>query len=169
MLDEKIPGLFVAPFSVDGELEGIDYWEFGKLSSKWLSICDEFLRGNGTSFNAPWSGNLSHIQTKFTASSGAALVTFSVNGRPAASVALASGLSLMAESEVMKMFVSSLRTVAMVSTAAKSAEPFQEVLSIKKRPVMIVVPWPDSTISQQYHALVRELAIHLAAAFFMRD
>ena len=42
MLDEKIPGLFVAPFSVDGELEGIDYWELGQLLNKWLSICDDF-------------------------------------------------------------------------------------------------------------------------------
>jgi hypothetical protein len=30
---------------------------------------------------------------------------------------------------------------------------------------MIVVPWPDDSISEDDHGLVRDLALHLAGAF----
>jgi hypothetical protein len=164
----QVPGFFVAPFGADGEPEGLEYWELGKLSKKWLATCDQYLDLHGTFFDAPWGGNLSQIQTKFTSTSGIALVTFSAHGKPAASIALATGLSPAAEANVIRMFVDSLRRVGLVAAAAASPEPFQKVFAVKERPVMIVVPWPDSTISQQDHALVRELAVHTAGAFFGR-
>jgi hypothetical protein len=34
---------------------------------------------------------------------------------------------------------------------------------------MIVVPWPDEVTSEQDFDLIRELSIHVAAAFFQGD
>jgi hypothetical protein len=112
-MSELTRGFYIASFCIDGEPEGLGFWELEKLSGKWLAICDEYLESNGISFDTPWSGNLSHIKTKFTSGSGIALVTFSVNGTPAASVALFSGLSLAAESEVIRVFVDSLGQVGL--------------------------------------------------------
>jgi hypothetical protein len=165
-MPERAAGFFIAPFGVDGEPEGFEYVELGRLSGKWLTIVGEHLREHGASFDVPWSGNLSHIRTKFTSASGVALVTFRVGSQPAASVALASGRAADAESEVLRMFIDSLRRVHLVGAAAASAEPFAKVTMIAERPVMIVVPWPDSAISQQDHSVVRELSLHLAGAFF---
>jgi hypothetical protein len=159
-------GFFIAPFGVDGESEGFDYVELGRLSGKWLTIAGEYLREHGASFEARWGGNLSHIETKFTSALGVALVTFRVGSHLAASVALASGRAVAAESDALRMFVDSLRRVQLVEAAAASKEPFANVTAIAERPVMIVVPWPDSAILQQDQSVVRELALHLAGAFF---
>jgi len=140
-----------------------------KLSTKWLAICNDYLEFNGASFNAPWSGDLSHIYLRLTSASGGALATFSVHSKPATSALLASGVSPSAEAELLKMFVDSLRKVVLVKQAATSSDPFQQVLAIKERPIKIVVPWPDRTISEQDHELIRELAIHTAGAFFVRN
>jgi hypothetical protein len=165
---EQEPGFYVAPFGIDGEPEGIDYWKIERLSPKWLAICDRHLELHGTSFDIPWGGNLAHIQMKFTSASGIALVTLSVRGKPSASIAIATGNLPSAETEVLNMFVDSLRRTTLVQHAAAASIPFQNVLVIKERPLMIVVPWPDSNISKQDHALVRELAIHTAGAFVAR-
>jgi hypothetical protein len=168
-MSELRPGFFVAPFGIDGESEGVDHWKLDQLSPKWIAICDQHLCSHGATFNAPWRGSLSHIQIKLTSAAGVALATLSVQGKPAASLALASGLSPTAEAGVLKMFVDSLRSVALVRQAAASPDPFRNALVIEERPVMIVVPWPDSTISEEDRALVRELALHTAGAFFARN
>jgi hypothetical protein len=168
-MPEQERGFYIAPFGIDGEPEGMDYWNFERLSRKWLAICDRHLELHGPSFDSPWGGNIAHIQMKFTSISGTALITFSIHGKPAASVAIATGNSPLAEAEVIKMFVDSLRGTMLVQHAAAAATPFQNMLVIKERPLMIVVPWPDSDISEQDHALVRELAIHTAAAFVAHD
>ncbi|MFC4314278.1 hypothetical protein ACFPN2_34760 [Steroidobacter flavus] len=158
----------IAAFGVDGSLVGMDMWSSERLSGQWLAICREYLNQHGSSFDEPWSGKLSHIRTKLTAARGAALVTFSAHGRIVSSLALASGASQVTEKSVLEMFVNSLRQTQLVRVAARTQEPFQQVLQIAERPVMIVVPWADEAISEQDHTLVRELSIHLAAAFFLR-
>jgi hypothetical protein len=168
-MENKKNGFFIASFGINGEMEGIDHWAIDKLSSKWLEICSQYLAFHGASFDAPWSGDLSHIQTKFTAASGAALVTFSAMGKLVASIALASGNAQTTESSVLKMFVNSLRGVELVRAASISLEPFQGVFEIKERPLMVVVPWGDPKTTEQDNALVRELSIHTAGAFFLRE
>ncbi|MGZ5443554.1 MAG: hypothetical protein ACXW5U_16825 [Thermoanaerobaculia bacterium] len=160
------PGFYVGSFSIDGEPQGIGYWECSGLSSRWLAVCSEHLAHQGTSFEASWSGNLSHVTTKMTAVSGAAIITFKIGEKIAASVALAKGSSPVAEAELLKMFVESLRRSGVTVTATTSPEPFQKMLSIGERPLMVVVPFPDGSITDQDHAVVRELSIHLAGAFF---
>ena len=168
-MSNRAAGFFVAPFGTDGEPEGLDRWELSELSHKWLTICGEFLEHYGDCFDAAWSGPLSHIETRFTSAAGAALVTFRVRGRPVSISALAKGQSPQAESEVLNMFVESLRRINLVKAAATSPEPFQKVLNIEERPLMIVVPWPDAEVSDQDHELVRELELHTAGAFFTKD
>jgi hypothetical protein len=167
MLDQPT-GFCVAPFAIDGELEGIGFWDFGKLSEKWLGICRSILEHYAESFEMPWEGNLSHISTKVTAASGAALVTFRVHGAILSSIALLSGAERAVENDVLRMFAASLKGVQLTQLAAKSAEPFQKLFSIEERPLMVVVPWPRRTISESDFRLAKELAIHLAAAFFQK-
>jgi hypothetical protein len=157
---------FVAPFSVDGEMQGLDVFEPSALSGRWLGLCRDHLERYGSVFDRAWEGNLSHIRTKFTSASGVAFISFYVESRLVASIALGTGRSSSAESEALRMFVISLRRVDLVRVAANSGDPFQKVLMIEERPLMIVVPWPDLGVSDQDHALVRELATHLAGAFF---
>lgn len=71
-----------------------------------------------------------------------------------------------AESTVLDLFIASLRKVEMVRATASSDEPFAEVLRIRERPLLVVVPWPDPEISDPDEALVRKLGVHLAGAFF---
>ena len=165
-MDTQKQGFHIAGFGVDGELEGVDRFAFEGLSDKWLKICGEYLAGHGTSFEAPWSGNLAHIRTKWTSSSGVALVSFSANGRPVVSMALASGAAPAAESSVLKMYVSSLRALDVVRASARSTEPFKQILDIKERPLMIALPFADLETSDQDNDLVRELSTHIAGAFF---
>lgn len=159
-------GFHVAAFGMDGDLVGMDRWSFDRLSDKWLAICEEYLRHHGSSFDEPWSGNLSHIRTKLTSVAGTALATFSSHGRIAVSVALASGESPISEKSILEMFVKSLRESQPVRAAARSQVVFQRALDIAERPLMITVPWPDELVSDQEHAVIQELSVHLAAAFF---
>lgn len=146
--------------------QGIGFYDCAKLSKRWLETCEEFLAHHGSSFDAQWSGNLSHVRTRGTATSGAALITFSVNGKVGASLALVRGTAPAVDTQVLTMFVNSLRKVSVVQAASSSpASAFSSVLSIRDRPLMVVVPWPDETIADDDHELVRELALHTAGAF----
>jgi hypothetical protein len=64
------------------------------------------------------------------------------------------------------MFVESMRRVPAVRRAAHLGEPFRALHSIRERPLMVAVPWPDKNLTEQDHALVRELSLHLSGAFF---
>jgi hypothetical protein len=161
-------GFFIAPFGADGEGVGISFQDATKLSSKWRTICAEYLSRFGESFEAKWEGQLSHITTRFssTSSSGVAIVTFIVHDSVASSLLLLRGMQPIAAREAMMMFVNSLRRINLAKRLATSTEPFSKIFTIEERPVMIVVPWPDPEISEIDHELVRELELHLAAAFF---
>lgn len=163
---ERQPGFFILPFGMDGEPVGFGFWEQVRLSENWLTVCRDYLNEHGAVFDASWSGNLSHIRTKITSASGTALVTFFVQGKVALSVLLLAGTSPAAEESAAQMFVESLRRSAPVQAATQSPNPFNNIFSAKDRPLMVVVPWPETTVSEQDHKLVRELGLHLAGAFF---
>jgi hypothetical protein len=158
-------GFHVAPFGVDGEPVGAGFWSSSNLSNEWLRLGSEFLQTHGPVFDSSWDGPLSQIRTKFTSSSGAALATFFVNTKIASSLLLLSGQSPAAEQVVTDMFVDSIkRTVEQMVVGAPNH--FSKIASIKERPLMVVVPWPEADISDQDYDLVRELGLHLAGAFF---
>jgi hypothetical protein len=162
-------GFFIVPFSLDGEAAGQSFWKSGDLSKKWLSTCNSFLNAHGAVFEDAWNGSLSHIRTRLTSTSGAALLTFVVREKVAASVLLLSGIAPAIDNDVAKMFVESMRRCAPAMAAAPSNASFNQVLSIQSRPLMVVVPWPELTVSDHDHEIVRELGLHLAAAFFAKS
>lgn len=161
-------GFFVAAFAADGHLEGVHRWAAGSLSGKWVELCREYLDYHGDNFVASWSGELARLSTRLTSEQGVALVTFSLDGKAVASILLASGNAVRAEMSVMKLFINSLIGVDQVRLSATTDEPFREMLSMTDRPLMVVIPWADETVDDQEHALVRELSLHLAAAYFAR-
>ena len=162
-------GFTVAAFTIDGALECKDQWIYSNLSARWSNICDELLRAKGVNFNYPWIGPLSHIRTKLTSARGAGICTIFVNGHVAVSVLLLRGRDGGAERDMSRMFVNSLQKVDLVQSITKLSEPFAEVLSLSERPLMVVVPIPDESISDQDNDVVRELSLHLASAFLRAD
>lgn len=159
-------GFYIAPFGTDGEQVGLGFWARSTLSDVWLRACSDFLGAHGASFDASWGGKLSQIRTKLTSAFGAALVTFAAHGKIASSILLLSGQTPEAERELAEMFVDSLNRTTWVQQDASTSHPFSKITSVNDRPLMVVVAWPESTISEQDHDLVRELGIHLAGAYF---
>jgi hypothetical protein len=162
-------GFTVAGFTIDGTLEGKWRWTYRDLSAKWSNICDELLRAKGVNFDYTWSGPLSHIRTKLTSTRGAALFTIFVNAYVATSNLLLRGHYRGAERDTSRMFVRSLQKVHLVQTITSLSEPFAEVLSLSERPLMVIMPIPDESISDQDNDVVQELALHLASAFLRGD
>lgn len=165
-MQEMITGFYIAPFVIDGTMEGFGYWQLDQLSPQWLESCKKQIEHKNGSFAAKWDENLSHISAKFTISQGVALITFQIDGATEASVLLASGNSKSAEAEVFEMFVASLRETELVKLACEDPKPFERIFAIEERPLMIVVPWPNDQISEIDHNVVQELAVHTAGAFF---
>jgi hypothetical protein len=161
-------GFFLAPFAIDGSKAGVTFWKYARLSSKWLSICSDFLDANGEQFACSWRQNLSHIQTRLTSASGAAVLTFSVQGRLAESLLCLSGMMPQVDNEVTRMWVASLRTIDLVKATAPSTRPFEDVSSLRERPLMVSIPWANPAVSRDDGELVRELSLHLGAAYFIK-
>jgi hypothetical protein len=159
-------GFHVAPYAPDGVPSETGFWEYGKLSPRWLVTCEAFLRSNGESFSSSWEGNLRHITTKLTSATGSALVTFAAKGTIAVSGLLLSGSNVQSDSEVASMFVESMRRIHAVRWASPLPKPFDSVLSLAERPLAVVVTWGWDAVSDEDHGLVKELFLHLAGAFF---
>jgi hypothetical protein len=160
---------YIAPFVIDGQLEGIGGCSLSRLSPKWLAFCREVLDTHGPSFRCSIPlPELEHISVHSTSSKGASLVSFSVRKEPATSAAALSGIDPDADGEVLRMFVDSLRKTPLVRQAAASSLPFEAVFGISERPLYIVIPWANPSISDQDMQLVQELQKHLAGALLTR-
>ncbi|MGC1470763.1 MAG: hypothetical protein WA793_15410 [Sphingorhabdus sp.] len=162
-------GFYLAAFGVDGVLEGEGYWNHNDLSKRWLMLCEELIAEKGVNFDHQWTGPLSKIRTKMTSANGACICTFFVVDRTVSSVLLLRGIEPRSELEVSMMFVESLRASPLVAAASDSSEPFADAALIVKRPLMIVVPFPDPVVSDESYDLVRELSLHLASAFMRAE
>src|SRR5688572_4005152 len=163
------PDYFVAPFAPDGELIGVAGRALAELSPKWLGFCHEMLASNGAAFRCPIPlSPLQHITLQVTAGSGTALVSLLVNDQPASSAVALTGQESAAESEVLKMFVASMRRVPLVQQAATTSKPFEAVFGLAERPLYIVIPWANPRISDADRELVQQLENHLAGALLGR-
>lgn len=162
------PGFHVAAFALDGRLEGISHCVPGELSEQWLGAADGILRRGGEIFDYSWPEELAHIRTKFSSVQGSAIATFLVHGEIAASIFLTHGKDSPAEGQIMAIFAKSLADSDPVKELAGDSKPFERIQEIEERPLMVVVPWMSEGVEERDHALVRELAIHLAAAYFRR-
>jgi hypothetical protein len=164
--DRRSIGFFVRPYALDGQSVGTGFWEYSRLSARWLKVCGQFLANLGEADCHPFEGNLAHISAQLTLASGAALVSFYVRERLVLTSLLQSGISIHEENEVGRMLVESLKRSGPAGIAAAGADAFDEVLTALERPLMTIVPWADPSIATDDHELVRELALHLAGAFF---
>ncbi|HEY5721555.1 MAG TPA: hypothetical protein VIT45_04460 [Allosphingosinicella sp.] len=159
-------GFHIAAFALDGKLEGISRLEPSDLSDEWRGAAGDLLQSGGPMFDYNWPTKLSHIRTKFASVQGTATATFLVFGEIAASVLLLRGSESPAQVQITALFVQSLANSDPVRELAAGSAPFEALQTIEERPLMAVMPWMSEGIEQRDHDLVRELAIHLAAAYF---
>ncbi|MFI5378584.1 MAG: hypothetical protein ACHRHE_04750 [Tepidisphaerales bacterium] len=167
-MSQQATGFYISGFGIDGEIVDTVFRTYSTLSEKWLTVCSRFLAMNGDVFESSWEGPLSHIKTRLTLASGAAVLTMFTGDQIECSMLLLSGLSTTADNDAASMFVTSLRNINMVKAAATSAEPFGGILTARERPLLAGVVWPDPGIPAGDHQLIGELMLHLAGAFFTR-
>lgn len=158
-------GFLIAAFSAFGHFEGVKWQEYDGISSKWIGLCRELFLEYGGIFDYRWSGNLSHIRTRFTSTQGAGVCTIFVYDHTAYSMLLVGGQSGDIEKDVMNIFLQSIRTPLLNTSVGRVEAGFSELDTISDRPLMAVVPFPNDEISVQNHEIVRELGWHMAAAF----
>lgn len=168
MTSISVPTSFtIAPFAVDGVLEGQGTWSIADLSPKWIVLCSDILDAGGAALDHTLAGPLSKLRIKCTLAKGAALITILVLGRPASSAAFASGKSIEADADILSMFAASMANVCM-GFYASSDRPFGVIETLSDRPLLAVVPHSDALITDQEHDLARELMLHFAAALLLR-
>lgn len=165
MIKNDQNGFWIAPFGADGNAEGLGFWDFSKLSARWLQFFGGVFRANPSSFDCSLTDNLSHVGVKLTSVSGAALVTISYSRRIASSLLLLIGGAPEKDREPVRMFVESLKRTTIVK-ASGSDNPFGKLFEIEERPLVAVVPWPSEAVD---HDLVKEIGLHLAGAFILQN
>jgi hypothetical protein len=72
-----------------------------------------------------------------------------------------------AEAHMLAMFAESVRASTRHYQVSGLLNPFHEMTTLRERPITMVVPWAQSSISQQDHELVNELMRHFAAALIL--
>jgi hypothetical protein len=168
MTTSEIQIFYLAAFDVKGELVGQSTFEVARLSPKWLQLCERLLVSNSERFAVNLTGPFARIAIRFTSASGAAIGTLSVNGNLANSLLLISGTVPDADREVTELFHHSVSAMIAKLNPYSLLIPFQELLKLKNRPLVCVVPWGDANVSEEDNELVREISWHLAGAFFMQ-
>ena len=158
---------WIAPFVLDGELLGVGEWWIKDLSSHWIDVCTSLIEHYGPTFDQHLQGALSHIRIRCTAIDCGAMVVLYAHGLAASSFAVVLGTSPTAEAHMLAMFADSVRASTLRYHADGSNKPFHEMATLSDRPMVIVVPWAQSPVSQQDHELVTELVRHLAAALIL--
>lgn len=166
-LSHSIDRFWIAPFALDGELVGVGEWWIDDISAHWINVCASLVQHYGPVFDEYLQGPLSHIRIRCTAGDGGAMVDLCVHDLMAASFVVVVGTAPVAEGQMLAMFAESLRSSTLLYRIGGSKEAFHEVITLPQRPIAIIVPWPQSSISEQDHELVTELARHLVAALVL--
>ena len=162
------PTYFVAPFAVNGELMGIGEGTTSELSQQGREFWRRLLEASGPAFKGPVpSPGMEHVGLRFTSAEGAALVTFTVRDEIASSAVALRGTNPPAESELLKLFVESVRRAPLAKQSGAGPTAFEAVLQLTQRPLYVVVPWPNPRLSDEELDLVQELDSHLAAALLV--
>jgi hypothetical protein len=162
-------GFHIAPFGIDGRLEGEGFWSYEQLSTHWIDACGEVLEELGPIFEHQWSGPLSFVRTKLTSTDDYAIVTIYIRDHIASSLVFLRGSNRAVEDEARTTFLKSLANTELVRAAASHsgvACPFEQAGHLADRPLMIPVSFPNEALSDEDFDLARELSIHLAGAFF---
>ncbi len=166
MSEPRQNGFCILPFAPDGAPLGKGFWEFDRLSGRWIDACSAFLLSHGPSFKASWGQELEHIVTTLTSDSGAGLATFYVRGIPALSTLYVSGKNKDTDSEVLEMFIRSMQSTEF---ARGDSSAFESIRNIAERPLTAAVVWESDALSDDDRDLLRELSTHFAAAMFLAN
>lgn len=158
-------GFYIAAFAFDGEQAGESFWEFSEFQSNALDTYTAYLNNHGAVFDAYWGVEPGSLRTKFTSASGAAIATNYCRDQLVSSFLLLSGQSPSAELTLVKMFIDSVARTSVSLQAAASPTPFTSIAKNKNRPLFVVVTWPTSDVSETEQASVRNIGLHLGAAF----
>ena len=171
MVDKGTEGFHVAPFAPDGDLVDVALRMWDTLSPNWILASSTMLASLTASKRVSWGEGLSHIETGFVGQAGAALVTFYVRGVVVLSGVLLSGIAPQAENELLGMFVDARRRTDLVKAAALNGGrvAFEDAKRLRERPVAIFVIWHPDSASDEDMEVVRDLSLHLAAAYFRRE
>jgi hypothetical protein len=153
----------VASFACDGDLVDAGIVQVSTLSPRWLSYCREVLEVGGSVFSCALPAPFERLRLRFTSACGAALVTFSDTSLPIASSAFLRGDDRDSETEVLGLFVDSLRRTEFVRRSQATSQPFAKVFAISERPLHVAVPW--GTSSEELGTIVATLGNHLAGVF----
>jgi hypothetical protein len=156
-------GYDVLAFAMDGGLEGEGFWGLDRFSQDLVDDCRALLRRNGEVFTAGMDGDLSHIELQFTGANGAALATFNVRTIPAVSMLLVSGHDANTDSTVTEMFIQSCKKSAVKQVGSISANAFDRIRDVFKRPCMSVVAWSSEKVTDDDFAAVQVLLPTVAA------
>lgn len=162
----RTDGFFVAPFAPDGELVGAGFWEYRKLSRRWLDVCLDFLPVLTGGLRRSWGAELSHIETQLTTASGAATVSFYVHGHLATSCLLLSGAATNVDAEVRELFRESVERMAAHLEGGVAEGRFKQLSGLDQRPLAAFVVWAPEPLCDHDMELVQELSLHLSGAFF---
>lgn len=156
----------IAPFGIDGVMEGKAKWKIADLSPKWTGICSDLIAATGPSLDHSLGGPLSHLRIRSSDTDGATHITISVHDRPVSLAALASGKSSKADANALASFFGAILE-ASARFRADNRQAFGDMMTMPDRPLLVVVPWPDELISDQEHDLARELMLHFTAALLL--
>jgi hypothetical protein len=133
------------------------------LSPRWLGFSREVLGAGGSTFQCLLPPPFDRVGLRFTSSRSAGLATFLLDGAPVASSAYLRGEDLVADRQLLEMFVDSVRRVEVVQASQTSPQPFAEVFSISERPLHVVVAWGSSP--EHDLEMIAQLGNHFAGAF----
>jgi len=165
---QPIDRFWIAPFVLDGELLGVGEWRFEDLSSRWIEVCTSLIEQYGPVFDENLQGPFSHIRIRCTATGSGAMVILYAHDLAASSSVIVLGTAPAAEAQMLAMFAENICASTLRYQVSGLSKPFDEMTTLPQRPIAMVVPWAQSSISEQDHDLVTELMRHLAAALILK-
>ena len=68
---------------------------------------------------------------------------------------------------MLTMFAESVRASTLRYQVSGISNPFHEMTTFTERPIAMVLPWAQSSISEEDHEIANELMRHLAAALIL--
>ena len=131
---------------------------------KLAGVAVEIQPGRGPVFDQPLQGPLRHLRIKCTAAGSVAMVVLYAHEVPVTSFAVVTGAAPSEEAEALTMFTEAIRASTRQYQVSGIEAPFSEITTLPQRPLMVVIPWPQSPVAEQDRELVKELSWHLAAA-----
>jgi hypothetical protein len=144
------PSFSIAVFDVTAEMMVRSAFDTSQLSPNWLQLCGSLLAAHGTAFAVDLTGPLAHLSLRFTAATGAAMVTLSARGHLATSILVLTGRAAEAEAELLELFQRSVASAA-EKQVGRPADglAFGGLRSLTERPLALIVAWGNPETAEE--------------------